>query len=107
MDRSYWQGKRVLVLGMARSGVAVAQLLCRFGAVPLLNDRKTEEQLGESLEPLRSLPCEWHLAEEPMGLLSRCDILLISPGVPIDSPIVLAAREKNIPVTGELEVASQ
>ena len=44
-----WQGKRVLVLGMARSGIAVAQLLCRFGAVPLLNDRKTEQELGETL----------------------------------------------------------
>ena len=46
-----WQGKRVLVLGMARSGIAVAQLLCRFGAVPLLNDRKTEQELGETLAP--------------------------------------------------------
>ena len=59
-----WQGKRVLVLGMARSGIAVAQLLCRFGAVPLLNDRKTEQELGETLAPLRELPCEWHLGED-------------------------------------------
>ena len=102
-----WQGKRVLVLGMARSGIAVAQLLCRFGAVPLLNDRKTEQELGETLAPLRELPCEWHLGEDAETLLPQCDVLLISPGVPIDSPIVLKAREMNIPVTGELEVASQ
>lgn len=102
-----WQGKRVLVLGMARSGIAVAQLLCRFGAVPLLNDRKTEQELGEALAPLRELPCEWHLGEDAEALLPQCDVLLISPGVPIDSPIVLKAREMNILVTGELEVASQ
>ena len=102
-----WQGKRVLLLGMARSGIAVAQLLCRFGAVPLLNDRKTEQELGEALAPLRELPCEWHLGEDAEALLPQCDVLLISPGVPIDSPIVLKAREMNIPVTGELEVASQ
>lgn len=102
-----WQGKRVLVLGMARSGSAVAQLLCRFGAVPLLNDRKTEQELGEALTPLRELPCEWHLGEDAEALLPQCDALLISPGVPIDSPIVLKAHEMNIPVTGELEVASQ
>ena len=102
-----WQGKRVLVLGMARSGIAVAQLLCRFGAVPLLNARKTEQELGETLAPLRELPCEWHLGEDAEALLPQCDVLLISPGVPIDSPIVLKAREMNIPVTGELEVASQ
>ena len=106
-DRTYWRNRRVLVLGMARSGVAVAKLLCKFGAVPLLNDRKTEEQLGEEIQTLRELPCEWHLAEDPLTLLDRCDTLLISPGVPIDSPIVLAAKEKGIPVTGELEVASQ
>ena len=106
-DRTYWQNKRVLVLGMARSGVAVAQLLCKYGATPLLNDRKTEDQLGEALQPLHDLPCEWHLGEAPDALLDQCDILLISPGVAIDSPIVLAAREKGIPVTGELEVASQ
>ena len=50
IDRGVWQGKRVLVLGMARSGVAVAQLLCRYGATPLLNDRKTESELGEALD---------------------------------------------------------
>lgn len=106
-DRSYWNNRRVLVLGMARSGIAVAKLLCRYGAVPLLNDRKTEEQLGEEIRSLRELPCEWHLGEDPAALLERCDTLLISPGVPIDSPIVLAAKDKGIPVTGELEVASQ
>ena len=107
IDRGVWQGKRVLVLGMARSGVAVAQLLCRYGATPLLNDRKTESELGEALEPLRNLNCEWHLGEDAQTLLDRCDVLLISPGVPIDSPIVLKAKEKGLPVTGELEVASQ
>ena len=107
MDRSVWQNKRVLVLGMARSGIAAAQLLCRYGAKPILNDRKTEAELGEALAPLRELPCTWRLGEDALALLDSCDVLMISPGVPIDSPIVLAARERHIPVTGELEIASQ
>ena len=94
-DRTCWKDKRVLVLGMARSGIAVAKLLCRYGAVPLLNDRKTEEQLGEEIHSLRELPCEWHMGEDPIALLDHCDVLLISPGVPIDYPIVLAAKEKG------------
>ncbi|MBO4836447.1 MAG: UDP-N-acetylmuramoyl-L-alanine--D-glutamate ligase [Clostridia bacterium] len=106
-DSVEWQGKRVLVLGMARSGIAVSRLLCRYGAVPLLNDRKTAAQLGEDVLSLRDLPCEWHLGEETENLFPGTDVLLISPGVPIDSPVVLAAREAGIPVTGELEVASQ
>ena len=107
IDRAYWQNRRVLVLGMARSGIAVAKLLCRFGAVPMLNDRKTEDRLDGEIASLHDLPCEWHLGEDPTALLDRCDTLLISPGVPIDSPIVLAAKDKGKPVTGELEVASQ
>ncbi|MCQ2452975.1 MAG: UDP-N-acetylmuramoyl-L-alanine--D-glutamate ligase [Clostridia bacterium] len=105
--KQYWQGKRVLIIGMARSGVAVAELLCRFGAVPMLNDRKTEEQLGESIRTLKALPCEWYLGQKPEELLDKTDVLLISPGIAIDAPIVLAAKAKGISVTGELEVASQ
>lgn len=102
-----WRGKRVLVLGMARSGIAVAQLLCRAGATPLLCDKKSAEELGEAVQPLKALPCEWHLGEAPDTLLSQCDVLLISPGIAIDAPIVKQAREMGVPVTGELEVASQ
>ena len=102
-----WKNKRVLIVGMARSGIAVAQLLCRYGAIPLLNDRKTAEELGEGLQALQGLPCEWHLGEAPEALLDQSDMLLISPGIAIDAPIVRLAREKGIPVTGELETAAQ
>ena len=57
-DRSYWKDKRVLVLGMARSGIAVAKLLCKYGALLLLNDRKTEDQLGEDIQTLKEYSCE-------------------------------------------------
>jgi len=102
-----WQGKRVLVLGLARSGVAVAQLLCKYGATVLLSDKKTLEQLGESVAPLRDLPCEWHVGKGPEEALETADVLLISPGVPIDAPVVKLAKEKGVAVTGELEVAAQ
>lgn len=102
-----WQGKRVLVLGLARSGVAVAQLLCKFGATVLLSDKKTMEQLGDSVKPLQGLNCEWHVGKGPEEALETADVLLISPGVPIDAPVVKLAREKGVAVTGELEVASQ
>ena len=102
-----WKGKRVLVLGLARSGVAVAQLLCRHGATVLLSDKKTMEQLGDSVKPLQGLNCEWHVGKGPEEALETADVLLISPGVPIDAPVVKLAREKGVAVTGELEVASQ
>ncbi len=104
--RAFWQHKRVLIIGMARSGIAAAQLLCRYGAIPLLNDRKTAEELGEGMTALRALPCEWHLGEAPEALLEQSDVLLISPGIAIDAPIVRLAKEKGIMVTGELETAA-
>ena len=99
--------KRILVVGMARSGIAVAELLRKKGAMPLLNDRKKEEAFGHDLDGLRSLGCEFRLGEDPVALLSEADGLVISPGVPITAPVVKAAQEKQIPMVGELELAYQ
>lgn len=52
-----YAGKRVLVVGMARSGIAAAQLLCKAGARIIINDSKAAEQLGDSLKPLEI--CRW------------------------------------------------
>lgn len=100
-----YEKKRVLVIGMARSGVAAAQLLLSHGATPLLFDEKKADTLGDTLLPLVNTACEFHLGEDPFLLLDQCDAVVISPGVPIDAPIVKAAREQNIPLIGELELA--
>ncbi len=98
--------KRVLVVGLARSGIAVARLLLAHGAQVRINDMKTEAELGSALDPLRGLQgLEWRLGEPAANCLDGIDMLLISPGVPIDNPAVLKARELNIEVTGELEMA--
>ena len=77
--------KRILVVGMARSGVAAAQLLLENGATPVLSDRKPEDAFGGELDTLRGTSCEFRLAEDPVRLLSEVDGLVISPGVPIDA----------------------
>jgi len=97
--------KRILVLGMARSGIAAAELLLHHGAIPILADSKKEEAFGDSLDSLRNTACLFRLGEDPIALLDEADQLLISPGVPIDAPVVLAAKEKGVAVTGELEMA--
>ena len=97
--------KRVLVVGMARSGIAAAQLLLNHGALPMLYDAKKAEAFGQDLVALHETTCEFHLGEDPMPLLDRSDLVVISPGVPIDAPIVKAARERAIPLVGELELA--
>ena len=102
-----WAGKKVLIVGMARSGVAAAQLLCREGAQVTVNDLKPREAFGDSLDALNDLPVTFRLGEDGIDALKGKDVLLISPGVPIDAPIVKAAKERGIPVTGEMEMASQ
>lgn len=97
--------KRILVVGMARSGIAAAELIMRHGAKPVLSDQKKEDAFGTELDVLRGTACEFRLGEDAVALLDGVDGMVISPGVPIDAPLVLAAKEKGVPVVGELELA--
>ena len=102
------QGKRVMILGMARSGVAAAKLLSEKGAFVRINDLKTREQLGKALEPLEGLAnIEWRLGEKPDELLAGMDMLVISPGVPIESEIVKRAESLGVEVVGEIELSAR
>lgn len=108
MNRPHnYHGKRVLVVGMARSGIQAAQLLVREGAIPILNDLKSRDAFGDALDCLDTLPVEWQMGEAPVPLLDQADALIISPGVPIDSPVVLEAQRRGLYVAGELELAAQ
>ena len=100
-----YEGKRVLVVGMARSGVAAAQLLVKHGAKVVVNDSKTGEGLGEAVAPLMSLPVEWALGRPAADCLDGIDVLVISPGIPNTAPFVEEARRRGVSVTGELELA--
>ena len=99
--------KKVLVVGMARSGVAAVQLLCKAGAHVIVNDNKTREELGDALAPLEALPIEWKLGMPAAEALAGAQVLVISPGIPDTAPFVKQAREAGIPVLGELELAYQ
>lgn len=103
-----YENKRVLVVGMARSGVAAAQLLAKHGAQVIVNDGKTREQLGDALAPLENLPVEWRLGCAAMELIDETlDVLVISPGISKNAAFVVRARELGVYVIGELELAYQ
>ncbi len=102
-----WEHQNVMVVGMARSGVAAAQLLVKHGATPFLVDQKKREDLRISLDELDTLPVRWHLGEEPETLFDQVDAIVISPGVPIQAPFIAKARERGIPVIAELEMGFQ
>ena len=94
----------VLVVGMARSGVAAAALLARAGAIPYINDRKTASELGDALKELPEgfVDC---LGQDPVSLLDRVKLVVISPAVPVTAPVVKAAKAAGIPVIAEIELA--
>ena len=102
-----YEKKKVLVVGMARSGVAAAQLLRAFGADVTVNDSKAEAELGAQLKPLEGLQITRRFGCGAMELLEGMDCLVISPGIPDTAPFVVRAKEMGIYVIGELELAAQ
>ncbi len=94
-------GKRLLILGLARQGKALARFAVGVGAVVTISDLRPAEKLQTDLAELKDLPIELVLGEHPMTLLERTDILAISGGVPADAPFVQAARARGIPLTND------
>ncbi len=103
-----YQGKNVLVVGMARSGVAAAKLLASMGAHVFLYDKKTREQLPAGcLDALEGLPFTDRLGSEPLEYIGEMDCLVLSPGVPLSLPFLRKAEELGKVVISEIELGFQ
>ncbi|MDO5387841.1 MAG: UDP-N-acetylmuramoyl-L-alanine--D-glutamate ligase [Clostridia bacterium] len=100
-----FKNKKVLVSGTAKSGISAAYLLKKLGANVIIQDLKTEDKLGEIVDELKKAGFELYLGANPDDIIENTDILVMSPGVPVDLPFVNRAKEKNIPVIGEIELA--
>src|SRR5262249_43436714 len=97
-------GKRVVVVGAARSGIAAAQLLVRRGAAVVLTDAK--ERIDADQE-LKSAGVTLELGGHRIETLRGADLIVLSPGVPLTQPQIAAAKAAGVPVIGELELASR
>ena len=98
------RGRKVLVVGAARSGVAAAQLLVRRGATVTLTDRKP--QIPQEAE-LRAAGVALELGGHVPATFEASHLIVMSPGVPIDLPEVVRAPAAGVHVIGELELASR
>jgi UDP-N-acetylmuramoylalanine--D-glutamate ligase len=96
-----WQGKRVVILGAARQGTALARWLAVQGARVTLSDMSATVDLS-GLADLTGLRTA--LGGHPLTLLDECDVLCLSGGVPIDLPIVLEAKRRGIPLSNDAQV---
>ena len=95
-----FKNKKVLVMGMGRSGNAAAKLLLKNGA--LVSAWDSSENVQERFPELK-----FENFENNEANLKNYDLAILSPGIPIDHPIVLAAKEAGVVVWGELELASR
>jgi UDP-N-acetylmuramoylalanine--D-glutamate ligase len=101
------EGKRVLVVGIARSGVAAARLLASRGAIVTANDRKGEGELGASAQELRRLGVNLGVGGHPERLFVETDLIVLSPGVPADLAPLETARRAGVEVISEPELAGR
>ena len=97
-------GRRVVVVGAARSGVAAATLLARRGARVVLSERRPAV---EGAGRMRALGVELELGGHDPGTFEAADLVVVSPGVPAEQPLLAAARDRGVEVIGELELASR
>lgn len=97
--------KKVLVVGLGRSGVAAAGFAASRGARVTVTDQKSEAELSESLRALNGFDLHRSLGGCDESLFEQADLVVMSPGVPTDIPGVARARAGGIPVIGEMELA--
>ncbi len=98
--------KSVVVVGMARTGMAVAESLAKVGAKVIVTEIKTEGELGTTVHRLRSLGVELELGGHSPQIFLRGDLIVLSPGVNPALPPLERARVEGIPIVSEIELAS-
>jgi len=98
-------GKKVLIIGAARSGIAAAKFLTARGAIVALNDQKPIEKWSEAALALKDLGVGLLPGEPPMWLLDQLDLVVVSPGVPATIIPIRYAERAGAEVIGEVELA--
>lgn len=99
------KNKKVLIVGMGKSGIAAAQAMIRLEAEVYIQDSKKEDTVDAQLISFlrgRGVTCYFNQIPPDMGVF---DLLIVSPGVSPELPFILEAKEKGAEIIGELEIA--
>lgn len=99
-----WNGKRVLILGAARQGLALARWLSIHGAQVTLSDMHTADDLRVARESLAEYRINWVLGGHPLQLLDSTDELCLSGGIPLTLPIIVEAMKRGIPLSNDSQI---
>ncbi len=96
-----FEKRNVVILGMGRQGLALARFFTAAGANVTISDVAPEQELAEELEQLGDLPVALALGGHPANLLDDCDLLCLSGGVRLQTPLVQDAIRRGIPLSND------
>jgi UDP-N-acetylmuramoylalanine--D-glutamate ligase len=107
-----YNGKSVLVAGAGRSGISAARFLLHHGARVILTDMKTRNILEPGISSLTNLPLPsdklvLELGRNREESFAQCDLVVVSPGMPLALPVFQISRKAGIPIIAEIELASR
>jgi UDP-N-acetylmuramoylalanine--D-glutamate ligase len=100
-------GRKVVVVGLARSGAAAARLCAREGARVTVTDRRAPAELAADVRSLEGSGVSFALGAHDERDFTSADLVVVSPGVPLSIPEIRAAVHAGVPVMGEVELASR
>lgn len=96
--------KKIAVIGLSRTGLASVEILYKLGADVVASDTKSADQLSNELDKLKNIDIEYELGSHGPKCLDT-DMIIVSPGVPLDIPFFKKASDKDIPIISEIELA--
>ncbi len=102
--KTNWKNKRVLILGAARQGLALARWLSLHGARLTVSDMRGAEELTLARQSLAEYRIDWALGGHPLELLDSTDMLCLSGGIPLTLPIVAGAVQRGIPLSNDSQI---
>ena len=101
------KNKRVLVVGLGRSGISAARFLRERGARVTVSDSRSAEALAKEIPALMDAGIMVETGGHGVLTFRRQDLIVVSPGVPVDTPELKQVRSLGVPVIGELELAAR
>ena len=101
------KGKKVLVVGLGKSGLAAALFLRRRGAQVTVSDIRSAEALANDIPALLEEGINVEAGGHGLLTFRRQDMIVVSPGVPLDTPELVQVRNFGLPIIGELELAAR
>jgi len=101
------KGKKVLVVGLGKSGLAAALFLRRHGAQVTVSDIRSAEALANEIPALLDEGINVEAGGHGLLTFRRQDLIVVSPGVPLDTPELVQVRNFGLPIIGELELAAR